>query len=122
RFGYVSPEWYETWKEPTTGTVYQDVAIGAALTNRPFFKTLRPLIASERGLKTAVGGAQDIVFSKKEAGAMGNNEQPTVEVRQFAELQQQFAELQKQMGALTEQNRQISEALAASEAARQEAE
>lgn len=122
RFAYVSPEWYETWKEPTTGTVYQDVAIGAALTNHPFFKTLRPLIASERGLRTAAKGSQDIVFVKKEAGEMGSNEQPIVDAKQFGEMQRQMGELQKTVTGLEQKNGELSEALAASESERKEAE
>ena len=46
-FKYVSPEWYETWKDPATGDEYENVLIGAALTTRPFFKGLRSLVASE---------------------------------------------------------------------------
>lgn len=52
RFRYFSPEWYDVWEDPATRTQYQDVAIGGALTTRPFFKdpALRPLFASEQGL------------------------------------------------------------------------
>jgi hypothetical protein len=52
RFKYVSPEWYDVWTEPASGEKHADVAIGAALTTRPFFKegSLRPLVANERGL------------------------------------------------------------------------
>lgn len=55
RFRYISPEWFEEWRQPDTGTVYQDILVGAALTTRPFFKedSLRPLgvlVANEAGL------------------------------------------------------------------------
>jgi hypothetical protein len=52
RFKYISPEFYEEWENPADGTVYQDIAIGCALTTRPFFKedSLRPLVASEAGV------------------------------------------------------------------------
>lgn len=55
RFAYVSPEWYDVWTEPASGETHEDVAIGAALTTRPFFKegSLRPLVANERGLFAA---------------------------------------------------------------------
>lgn len=51
RYRYMSPEWYDLWVDPATGQQYQDVAIGGALTTRPFFKSpaLRPLVATERG-------------------------------------------------------------------------
>lgn len=51
RFKYVSPEWYDAWKDPATGDEHANVLIGAALTTRPFFKdkALRPLVATEDG-------------------------------------------------------------------------
>jgi hypothetical protein len=51
-YKYFSPEWYEKWVDPATEEVFTDVAIGGALTTRPFFKerALRPLVANERGL------------------------------------------------------------------------
>jgi 2'-5' RNA ligase len=52
RFRYFSPEWYDAWEDPATRTQHRDVAIGGALTTRPFFKdpALRPLFASEGSL------------------------------------------------------------------------
>jgi hypothetical protein len=38
RFRYVSPEWYDEWRDPMSGASFRDVAIGGALTTRPFFK------------------------------------------------------------------------------------
>ena len=51
RFRYVSPEWYDAWTAPDTGREYRDVLIGAALTNRPFYKepSLPPLVAASDG-------------------------------------------------------------------------
>jgi hypothetical protein len=52
RYKYFSPEFYDSWTDPATDKTYKDVAIGGALTTRPFFKepALRALVASERGL------------------------------------------------------------------------
>lgn len=52
RFTSFSPEFYDEWTDPATGHVHKDVAIGGALTTRPFFKSksLRPLAASEHVL------------------------------------------------------------------------
>lgn len=38
RFKYFSPEWFEEWQDPATDKKYKDVAVGGALTTRPFFK------------------------------------------------------------------------------------
>lgn len=61
RYAYVSPEWYEQWADPISGESYDDILIGVALTNHPYFKdkALRPLVASERGIASTerpVGG------------------------------------------------------------------
>lgn len=61
RYAYVSPEWYEQWDDPVSGESYDDILIGVALTNHPYFKdkALRPLVASEGGIASAerpVGG------------------------------------------------------------------
>lgn len=52
RFKFFSPEWYDEWTDPATETTYNNIAIGGALTTRPFFKekSLRPLVANEKGL------------------------------------------------------------------------
>lgn len=51
RYRYFSPEWFDKWTDPHDETVHPDIAIGGAITTRPFFKekALRPLIASEDG-------------------------------------------------------------------------
>lgn len=50
-YRYVSPEWYDAWTDPATGSSFRDVLIGAAITTRPFFKPphLRSLVAREDG-------------------------------------------------------------------------
>lgn len=52
RFRFFSPEFFDVWTDPATGQDHRDVAIGGALTTRPFFKedVLRPLVASETGI------------------------------------------------------------------------
>ncbi|MDB5057254.1 MAG: hypothetical protein JWO59_726 [Chloroflexi bacterium] len=54
RFRYVSPEWFDTWKDPVTLKTHKNVLIGLAITTNPFFKEghLRPLVASESGFST----------------------------------------------------------------------
>jgi 2'-5' RNA ligase len=116
RYKYVSPEWYDKWTAPDTGNEHSDVLIGLALTTRPFFKekSLRPLVASERGFYTTdeqVSSNTTVVyfnaFSEVLDMAEKATEQPVTAV-QFGELQQKFDEL--------------SGKFAAAEAARTEAE
>lgn len=64
RFRYFSPEFYDTWQNPMTGETHRDVAVGGALTTRPFFKegALRPIIASEKGLTILEERGKDTYF------------------------------------------------------------
>lgn len=60
-FRYVSPEWWEEWRDPVSGRTYQNVLIGAAICTRPFFKesALRPLVAAEGTLAAPDGPVVD---------------------------------------------------------------
>lgn len=55
RFRYFSPSVMPEWPHTVTGDRIPDVAIGGAITTRPYFKEswLRPLVASESGGLTA---------------------------------------------------------------------
>jgi 2'-5' RNA ligase len=113
RFKYFSPEWYGTWTDPATEQKYADVAIGGAITTRPFWKeqSLRPLVASERGIDAPTVEASnapviETVTSKTGVKKMAEDtkvaEQPHVTVQQFGELQAQFAELNSRYAAAEE--------------------
>jgi len=50
-YKYFSPEFYEEYSDPETGERRKHVLVGGALTNRPYFKELDPVVAfSEPGL------------------------------------------------------------------------
>lgn len=68
RFRYFSPEWYDQWRDPMTLQVHKDVAIGGALTTRPFFKekALRPLVAASEALDVWTRDEKPIRFERKE--------------------------------------------------------
>lgn len=54
QYHFFSPEWYSEWTDPATEKTYQNVAIGGAITTRPWFKEkggLKPIIASEKGIQ-----------------------------------------------------------------------
>ena len=63
RFRYFSPEFHDVYKD-NKEMVHKDVAVGGALTTRPFFKEdeLRPLVASE-GVLTFSEGKHSITFT-----------------------------------------------------------
>lgn len=54
QYHFFSPEWYSEWTDPATEKTYQNVAIGGAITTRPWFKEkggLRPIVANEKGIQ-----------------------------------------------------------------------
>lgn len=44
-YKYFSPEFYEEYEDPETGDRRKHVLVGGALTNRPYFKELNPVVA-----------------------------------------------------------------------------
>lgn len=46
-YKYFSPEFYQTYEDPETRRVYNNVLVGGALTNSPYFKELEPVMFSE---------------------------------------------------------------------------
>src|SRR5215207_3837967 len=44
-FKYFSPEFYEMYEDPETRKKYSHVLVGGALTNKPYFKELEPVVA-----------------------------------------------------------------------------
>lgn len=131
RFKYVSPEWYNAWTDPLSGTTYSDVLIGLAMTKRPFFKdsALRPLAASERGLFAADliddTDGQIIVFNALAptsaqtdhpvAGGTTVADKPTA--AEAAPTAQSFAELQAANAALAARLAASEETVKAKDAA-----
>ena len=108
RFRYFSPEWYDVWEDPATRIQHRDVAIGGALTTRPFFKApaLRPLFASEGSLRI-------------DDSVQGD----TMDAQQFAELETKFKALEAENAALKSasettaaSNKQLAEQMAAMQA------
>lgn len=119
RFRYISPEWYDVWTAPDTGTTYQDVAVGAALCTKPFFKSLalHPLVAQEQ--RTAFDNGSTQVISRSWAfvepddtdinpaqGVTPMADTNTTSTTQAAEptQAQQYAELQVELAALRNEN------------------
>lgn len=51
-YRYFSPEIAFNYEDPETHETYENVIIGGGITNRPYFKGLKPLLASEGKSKT----------------------------------------------------------------------
>lgn len=108
-FRYFSPEWMTTWREPASGTVYQDVLIGGAICTRPFFKedALRPLVASlvasegQLYAPESRGGGEPVMALRPVAGPREETTVPEMvqlteeQAKRFAELEARDAEREK---------------------------
>ena len=49
-YKYFSPEFYTTYKDPENGKTFNNVLVGGALTNKPYFKGMQAVVLSEAGL------------------------------------------------------------------------
>jgi len=89
RFRYFSPEYYFTYKRSSDGRRFRNVLAGGALTNRPFFKELTPLVgrAGTDGMQIfcAPHGEGDIAMSETahvtmtDEGAAGEVQAPALQ-------------------------------------------
>lgn len=135
-FKYFSPEFFDEWTDPATGETYRDVAVGGALTTRPFFKesALRPLVANEQGLfgSATVDTQATVVFFEsyhKETVKMADQIDPQEfselktkfvnQTNQFAELQGKFEAADTARQAAEAQAKQFAEDLATMKAEKQ---
>lgn len=126
RFKFISPEWWDVWVDPVDGTEYRDIATGAALTVRPFFKpkVLRPLLAREGALWVAREPADrgEVVFEP-----VARRDGPAVAAVAFTEREEEthmtdpettvIAEPvdPKQFAEVLDQNKRLTERIAAME-------
>lgn len=66
-YKYFSPEFVREKEDEETGETHRNLLIGGAFTNRPFFKAMQPLLASEEGAEhgDAANGEQmeSLIFS-----------------------------------------------------------
>ena len=96
-YRFFSPEFYFQYEDPETRKVYNNVLIGGALTNRPYFKGLNPVVLSENNL---INNNEKIMqlseLIKKSLADLSNDEKSFV-TSHFSELDEagktKFAEL-----------------------------
>lgn len=102
RFAFFSPEWFDEWPDPLTGHRHTDIAIGGALTGRPYFKegSLRPLVARAAGELWAyddTGQHPELL----EAGEAGEEETMSIDPQRFAEMEEQLEQMQEELARRT---------------------
>jgi len=69
-FKYFSPEFYSEYEDPETRQIYENVLVGGALTNKPYFKELEAVVLSEHNINNQFNfndmNLQDILAKKVE--------------------------------------------------------
>jgi hypothetical protein len=124
-FRYFSPEWYDAWQQPETGRKISDVAIGGALTTRPFFKSssLRPLVANESGFVTPDDSTPFTAPQRaQESQQMADDQNPTPvqltedEIKRFREMESEYTTLKAAHEATQAEAKAAAERVAALEA------
>jgi len=70
-YKYFSPEYYTAYDDPETHKVYNNVLVGGALTNSPYFKGLKAIVLSEQTLLKDMN-LEEIL--KKEASELTDEE------------------------------------------------
>lgn len=76
KWRYLSPE-FDDWEDPETGIVHENVPMGLALDNRPFFKNMAPLNFSEFDIdiNTPIGEWSDKLEGTTSEGNDSMNEE-----------------------------------------------
>ncbi len=69
-FKYFSPEFYSEYEDPETRAIHENVLVGGALTNKPYFKELEAVVLSEHSINNQFNfndmNLQDILAKKVE--------------------------------------------------------
>lgn len=70
-YRFFSPEWSEDWQDPATGARHGPTLLAGALTNRPFFRGMQPVMCcAEGGESPRVGaGAPEESMTHTDGGA-----------------------------------------------------
>lgn len=79
-YKYFSPEFYTEYEDPETREIYENVLVGGALTNKPYFKSMTAVVLSERSInKTYIFNEitmniADIIAKKEKGEALSAEE------------------------------------------------
>lgn len=75
-YKYFSPEFYQKYEDPETRKEYDNVLVGGALTNKPYFKELSPVVLSEHLIKSFKENDMPTLEEvlKKESGKLTDEE------------------------------------------------
>ena len=96
-YRFFSPEFYFTYEDPESRKTYNNVLVGGALTNRPYFKSLTPVVLSEQNLITNEEKNMELNELIKKSLADLDNDEKSFITSHFSELSEddktKFAEL-----------------------------
>ncbi len=64
-FKFFSPEFYSEYEDPETRTIHENVLVGGALTNKPYFRELEALVMSEPNINNQFNFNENIMLELK---------------------------------------------------------
>lgn len=107
---YFSPDFSFKWTDPETGVVHSNVLFGGGLTNRPFVKEMKAIVASENikgdqmNLEQALAKVKEVEATNlklsEEKSEMQKQLEAAMPMDKAAELKKQIADLQAQLAKL----------------------
>ena len=95
RFCYFSPAWVRAWEDPANGKKFNNVIVGGALTNSPFYKdkALKPLFANDL-IQGDLPKEEDMTQNATQTPPANPPSQvPTFSLEEFNALKAQIEEL-----------------------------
>lgn len=122
---YFSPDFAFQWKDPESGTTHKNVLFGGGLTNRPFVKEMKAIVANEQGEEMNLDQAlarvkeveaqnlklsEDVAAKEKELTDMQPKASKAEELeKQIAALQAELAKVKESEGALMTEKKKLEE-------------
>lgn len=86
-YKFFSPEFYFQYEDPETRRMHNNVLIGGALTNRPYFKSLNPVVLSEDIIYNNNNNPMNLSeLIKKDLSSLNDEEKKFI-TSKFSELQ-----------------------------------
>lgn len=111
RFSYFSPSWFRKWMRSEDEQVFNNVLVGGALTNQPYYKekALKPLFASE--LYNSSEEDKKEVMPENNSETSNTPAAQTISPEQYSQLMEQFAEQRARAEKIEKDNEELNKRL-----------
>lgn len=113
RFSYFSPSWFRKWIRPEDEQTFNNVLVGGALTNQPYYKekALKPLFASELYNSSEEDKKEDMPENNLEQNSNPVTTPPSITPEQYNLMMEQFAEIKAENEKRAKENEELNKRL-----------